>query len=95
MISSNVVEMLDKLSLEHPTVGSQVEEIKNNYKESMWHIITDQLYNLTSDAEFDQGNDLVSFFNDFVIKLDTKINQLKYIRIAVNCSRQFQSKFPF
>ncbi|CAI2371977.1 unnamed protein product [Moneuplotes crassus] len=91
MISSNVVEMLDKLSLDHPAVGSQLEEIKNNYKESMWHIITDQLYNLTCDAEFDQGADLLTFFNDFVIKLDTKINELKYIRIAVNCSRQFQN----
>lgn len=92
MISSNVVEMLDKLSLDHPTVGTQVEEIKTNYKDSMWHIITDQLYNLTSNPEFDQGNDLVTFFNDFVVKLDTKINELKYIRIAVNCSRQFQGE---
>jgi len=92
MISSNIIEMLDKLSLDHPTVNAEIEEIKTNYRESLWHVITDQIYNLTSNAEFDQGKDLISFFNDFVIKLDQKINELKYIRIAVNCARQFQSK---
>ena len=93
MISSNVLDMLDKLSNDHPTVSGQVEQIRNNFKDSMWHVITDQLYNLTIDHEFDQGNALVSFFNDFVKNLNLKINNLKYVRIAVNCSRQFQSKF--
>lgn len=92
MISSNVLEMLDKLGNAHPSVAEQVEQIRNNFKESMWHVITDQLYDLTADPEFDQGSDLIPFFNDFVKNLDKKINHLKYIRIAVNCSRQFQSK---
>lgn len=92
MISSNVLDMLDRLSNDHPTVSGQIEQIRNNFKDSMWHIITDQLYNLTIDHEFDQGSDLISFFNDFVKNLNHKINNLKYVRIAVNCSRQFHSK---
>jgi hypothetical protein len=92
MISSNILDMLEKLGNDHPAIGSQIEQIRNNYKESMWHVITDQLYNLTSDAEFDQGKDLIPFFNDFVKRLDSKINSLKFVRIAVNCSRQFESK---
>lgn len=96
MISSNILDMLEKLSNNHLAIGSQIEQIRNNYKESMWHVITDQIYNLTSDAEFDQGKDLIPFFNDFVKRLSDKINKLKYIRIAVNCSRQFESKiYPF
>lgn len=93
MISSNVLEMLDKLSTDHPSVSSQVEQIRNNFKDSLWHVITDQIYNLTTDPEFDQGKDLIPFFNNFVKNLDKKINHLKYIRIAVNCSRQYESKF--
>jgi len=93
MISTNLIESLDKLSQDHPTLSSQVDEIKNNYREAMWHNITDQLYNLTIDSEFDTGNDLITFFNNFPSN-PIKINELKYIRIAVNCSRQFQSKLP-
>lgn len=93
MISSNVLEMLDKLSTDHPSVSSQVEQIRNNFKDSLWHVITDQIYNITADPEFDQGKDLIPFFNNFVKNLDKKINHLKYIRIAVNCSRQYESRF--
>lgn len=93
MISSNVLEMLDRLSLEHPSAAPQISEIKNNFRDSMWYIITDQIFDLTLHPEFDQGKDLISFFNDFVKNLDRKINHLKYIRIAVNCSKQFGSKF--
>lgn len=83
--------MLNNLSNSHPAVSSQIDQIKASYNESMWHIITEQIYNLTLDPEFDQGKDLITFFNDFVIKMDKKINHLKYIRIAVNCSRQFEN----
>lgn len=94
MISTNLIETLDKLSQDHPSLGTQIDQIKTNYRESLWHNITDQLYNLTLDSEFDQGNDLVTFFNTFPSN-PIKINKLKYIRIAVNCSRQFQSKYWF
>ena len=92
MISSNVLDMLDKLSLEHPSATTQINEIRNNFRDSMWYLITDQMFDLTLHPEFDQGKSLIAFFNDFVKNLDKKINHLKYIRIAVNCSRQFESK---
>jgi len=95
MISSRVLDMLDKMGQDHPSVSSQIDEIRTNFRESMWHIITDQLFNLTTDHEFDKGKDLITFFNDFVKNLDLKINHLKYIRIATNCSRQFESKNIF
>ena len=90
MIASGVLDMLDKMSNDHPAVSSQLDNIKNSFKESLWHIITDQLLSLTNDPEFDQGKDLIILFNDFVKNLDKKINHLKYVRIAVNCSKQFE-----
>jgi len=62
MISTRLIDTLDKLSQEHPTLSSHIDEIKSNYRDSMWHNITDQLYNLTLDAEFDKGDDLITFF---------------------------------
>lgn len=91
MIASSVLDMLDKMSNAHPRVSRQFDQIKNSFKDAMWHIITDQLLTLVSDSEFDNGKDLIPFFNDFVKNLDKKINHLKYTRIAVSCSRQFEN----
>lgn len=91
MITSNVLDLLDKLSGDHPNVAGQIDQIRNSFKESMWHIITDQILNLTADHEFDEGKDLITFFDGFIKNLDKKINHLKFTRIAVNCSRQYDN----
>lgn len=92
MIASHVIEMLTKMAQDHPNVSSQINAIQHNFRESMWHVITDQLYALTMDHEFDNDKDLIPFFDNFIKNLAKKINHLKFVRIAHNCSRQFESK---
>lgn len=52
----------------------------------MWYQITDELVELTSDPQFDN----IELFTQFIKFLDRKINQLKFVQIADNCSRHYQ-----
>ncbi len=56
----------------------------------MWHQITDELVDLTGDEVFDNGTDLITLFNGFVKDTADNINQLKLMKIAENCARQFE-----
>ena len=60
----------------------------------MWFLLTDHLVSYTRNTAFSQGgSDLIVFFKEVVAGcgLDRRINQLKYVQIAINCSRQFES----
>lgn len=61
----------------------------------MWHNITNQIYEYVQLSTFDEGEDLISFFNDFVKNFQSRINELKFAQIGNFCSRQFENSIPF
>ena len=50
----------------------------------MWHEITEQLVELTSDEIFDEGSDLITLYEGFLVHLNKNINQLSFIQICEN-----------
>jgi hypothetical protein len=84
MLDSRVIDILDTLAQKHGHMADQIESIKAHYRGRMWHQITDELVNLTSDPVFESGSELIQLFEGFIGDLAPTINQLKLLKIAEN-----------
>ena len=60
----------------------------------MWHQMTDCIISYVKDSAFDSsgdGNELITFYEKLVQKLNYRLNHLKYVIITIHCSRQFEA----
>lgn len=58
--------------------------------------MTDILMAYVKDTAFDasgDGNELIVFYDKLVLKLQHRLNPIKYAIITISCSRQHDSKY--
>jgi hypothetical protein len=57
--------------------------------------MTDILHDYVKNTAFDasgEGNELIVFYEKLILKLQHRLNPIKYALITISCSRQFDSK---
>ena len=59
----------------------------------MTDILVAYVKNTAFDASGD-GNELIVFYDKLILKLQHRLNPIKYAIITISCSRQHESKFP-
>ena len=59
----------------------------------MTDILVAYVKNTAFDASGD-GNELLVFYDKLILKLQHRLNPIKYAIITISCSRQHESKLP-
>lgn len=54
----------------------------------LWHQLTIKLEELVANPYFDKGTELVTLYENFIREFETKINQLRFVRIVLSILRQ-------
>ncbi|KAF0979930.1 hypothetical protein FDP41_001083 [Naegleria fowleri] len=71
----------------HVVVASLVEDIRQDYENKMWHNISDKLTQLVKTDQLG-GEELLSFYTNFISSFELKINHLKLGKIVVEISKK-------
>lgn len=93
LTAAEVNALFDEHSAKYPQLIDQIQDLKNLYNSKLWHQLTGVLMKYVQDRTFDaaDGTDLLTMYNQLIIKLNHRLDPLKYSIITISCSRQFQS----
>ena len=94
--NAEVTAIFDEHQAKYPQLQDKINELKTLYTTKMWHQMTDILMAYVKDTAFDasgDGNELIVFYEKLVLKLQHRLNPIKYAIITISCSRQHDSKY--
>jgi len=82
--------VLESHSVKYPVLSDRIQTISLQYKEKLWHQISDELIAYYKDKAFDaaENDDLLVLYEALVKALTHKLNPIKYAILTVLASRQ-------
>jgi len=82
--------VLENHAVKYPTLSDRIQTISLQYKEKLWHQISDELVAYFKDCAFDaqENDDLLTLYESLVKALTHKLNPIKYAILTVLASRQ-------
>lgn len=77
----------------YPQLVDQIQDLKNLYNSKLWHQLTGVLLKYVQDKTHDAADDshLLTMYNNLILKLNHRLDPIKYAIITISCSRQYQS----
>ena len=94
LTQAEVNSLFDEHLVKFPQLAEQINSLKTYYSTKLWHQMTDILLSYVKDTAFDSsgdGNELIDMYNKLVLKMNYRLDPLKYALITISCSRQFES----
>lgn len=94
MTTPSVLEYIEGLraaSVADAELHGHFNQIADLYRRRLWHQLTEKIEEFVKLPRFQQGNDLIQLYNNFIKDFETKINQLKLVQMIVVISNQFGS----
>ena len=94
LTQAEVNSLFDTHQAKFPQLADDINQLKTYYSTKLWHQLTDVLLSYVQNTAFDQGgdgNELIDLYNKIILKMNYKIDPMKYAIITISCSRQFES----
>ena len=91
---AEVNALFDEHLAKFPQLSEQIASLKSLYSSKLWHQMTGVLYDYVKNTAFDasgDGNELIDMYNKIILKMNYRLDPLKYALITILCSRQFES----
>jgi hypothetical protein len=94
LTAAEVNALFDEHQAKFPQLSEKIGLLKTYYATKMWHQLTGVLLEYVHDTAFDSsgdGNELLNMYNKLILKMNYRLDPLKYSIITIACSRQFES----
>jgi len=82
------MDFLETEVLSDGKLSSFYGRFRELYTRKLWHQLTNSLLELISDESFQDGARLLSLYEQFIAKFESKINQLQFARMIVGIAKK-------
>jgi len=79
-----------KNQAQDPDLVRVYTQIADFYRRRLWHQLTQTLESFVKLPRFQQGTELIEFYENFIKDFEGRINQLKFIQMIMVISQQYQ-----
>jgi hypothetical protein len=94
LTTAEVNSFFDTHIAKFPQLTDQINTLKTYYSQKLWHQMTGSMLEYVNNTAFDassDGNELIELYNKLVLKMNYRLDPMKYALITIACSRQFES----
>ena len=90
LTQGEVNDLFDEHIAKFPQLTDQINSLKTYYTTKLWHQMTGVLIDYVKNTAFDNsgdGNELIQMYNKLILKMNYRLDPMKYALITISCSR--------
>mmetsp|Transcript_7754 Transcript_7754/g.13622 ORF Transcript_7754/g.13622 Transcript_7754/m.13622 type:complete len:394 (+) Transcript_7754:151-1332(+) len=88
------MEFLDDESAKYPDLAERYQRFGDLFAQKLWHQLTEEVCETVLEPEFSRGRNLIDLYENFLVKCEAKLNQLRFVQMISVIARQYFPSRP-
>ena len=91
-VPQDCFKLIQTIKSRHPNLSPIFDDLESNLTQRLWYQLSNNLSDISSSAEMQNGGDLIEMYQGLVIFIKAALNDMKYLYFVLNMLHNFKGK---